>query len=160
MKPRIAEQVEEILRGAKTPGDIAEIEKVIRQAKGKMANEPAVEDIAEIEKVITDAKGKVVLEPTKGFWEEKTPCWELTHCPEMIRNECPAFTYQTLPCWKIEGTYCKLDDYGARGDDTSICQVCRVYKKHGAGEPIELELVGRGIDARVRSVENLAEKTR
>ena len=135
MKMSIAEQLEMILRQVNTPEDIAEVEKVIREVKGK-----------------------VVLEPTKGYWEEKTPCWEMTHCPEMIRNECPAFTYQTLPCWKIEGTYCKLDDFGARGDDTGICQVCRVYKKHGAGEPIELELFGRGINARVRSVEDLVKK--
>ena len=148
MKMRIAEQVERILREVTTPQELIEIEKVVGEVKGRI--EPTVEGITEVEKVIREVKGKVVLEPTKGFWEEKTPCWEMTHCPEMIRNECPAFTYQTLPCWKIEGTYCKLDDFGARGDDTSICQVCRVYKKHGAGEPIELELVGRGINARVR----------
>ena len=148
MKMRIAEQVERILREVTTPQELIEIEKVVGEVKGRI--EPTVEGITEVEKVIREVKGKVVLEPTKGFWEEKTPCWEMTHCPEMIRNECPAFTYQTLPCWKIEGTYCKLDDFGARGDDTGICQVCRVYKKHGAGEPIELELVGRGINARVR----------
>jgi hypothetical protein len=156
MKTRIAEQVERILREVTTPQELLEIEKVVGEVKGRI--EPIAEGITEAERVIREAKGKVALEPTKGFWEEKTPCWEMTHCPEMIRNECPAFTYQTLPCWKIEGTYCKLDDYGARGDDTGICQVCRVYKKYGAGEPIELELVGRGINARVRSVEDLVEK--
>ena len=87
------------------------------------------EDIFETEKVIEEAKGKAILEPTKGFWTEKTSCWEMTHCPEIIRNECLAFVYQAVPCWKIEGTYCKLDDFGATGDYTSICQVCRVYKE-------------------------------
>lgn len=135
MKSKVVEQVEEILRGI-----------------------TAVEDIAEIERVIADAKGKILVEPTGGFWEGKRPCWEMCQCPEMIREECPAFRYQSLPCWAIEGTYCKLDDYGARGDDTSICQVCRVYKRWGSGEPIKMKLCGRGIDTALRSIEKLAEK--
>jgi hypothetical protein len=118
------------------------------------------QDLANIERAIAEAKGKVVLEPAKGFWEEKTPCWELNHCPETIRDKCPAFTDQNLPCWKVEGTFYKrsFELNGKICIDTSICQVCRVYKKYGAGEPIELEPVGSGIDARVRSVEDLAEK--
>jgi len=33
------------------------------------------------------------------------------------------------------------------GRDTTICQVCRVYKKYGQGKPIQLRLLGAGIDA-------------
>jgi len=178
MRTNRLEQIERLLKEVATPEDIADIEKTVADAKarvlqvgkgeGTMRTRVAeqmeeilrgvttLEDLAEIDRVIGEAKGKVVLEPAKGFWEEKTPCWEMTHCPEIIRNECPAFTYQTMACWKIEGTYCKLDDFGATGNDTSICQVCRVYKKHGAGQPIEMELVGRGINARVKSMEKLA----
>lgn len=123
VKTKVAEQVEELLRGVTT-----------------------VEEIAEVERAINEAKGKVLVEPALGFWEGKTPCWEMFRCPEAMRNECPAFKYRTLPCWQIEGTYCKLLDYGQRGDGTDICQVCRVYKRWGHGEPIELKLYGKGFN--------------
>ena len=123
MKARVIEQVEEILTGVST-----------------------VEEIAEIERVIEEAKGKLLVEPRLGFWEGKTPCWEMFRCPEEVRNECPAFKYRSLPCWEVEGTYCKLFDYGAKGDGTDICQYCRVYKRWGQGEPIEIKLRGRGIN--------------
>jgi len=124
MKKKVIEQVEEIVKGVTT-----------------------VEEIAEIERVIGEVKGKNLPEPTLGFWEGKTPCWEMFRCPEAMRNECPAFKYRSLPCWQIEGTYCKLYDYGAKGDGTEICQVCRVYKRWGHGEPIEIKLLGKGFDA-------------
>jgi hypothetical protein len=91
-----------------------------------------------------------------NYWASRTPCWEMCHCPAMIRDECPATRYQFTPCWQIEGTYCKLDDYGVTGTDTTICQVCRVYKKYGNGEPIVLKLFGRGIDSSLKSLEKLA----
>ena len=106
----------------------------------------------EIEKVIGDVKGKILPEPTLGFWEGKTPCWEMFRCPEAMRNECPAFKYRSLPYWEIEGTYCKLYDYGAKGDGTDICQVCRVYKRWGHGEPIQLKLSGKGFNATAKSI--------
>ncbi len=62
------------------------------------------EDVSEIERVIAEAKGKIQREPTTDFWAGKTLCWEMVHCPEMIRSECPAATYQSLSCWEIEGT--------------------------------------------------------
>ena len=124
-----AEQVEELLRGITT-----------------------VEEIAEVERAINEAKGKVLVEPALGFWEGKTPCWEMFRCPEAMKSECPAFKYRTLPCWQIEGTYCKLLDYGQRGDGTDICQVCRVYKRWGHGEPIELKLYGKGFNAAGKAV--------
>jgi hypothetical protein len=80
----------------------------------------------------------------------------MCHCPAQIREACPATKYQFVPCWQIEGTYCKLDDYGESGTDTSICQVCRVYKKYSSGEPIELKLLGRGIDSSLKSLEKAA----
>jgi hypothetical protein len=89
---------------------------------------------------------------TNGFWADKQPCWEKCHCPEMIKQECPASRYQFLPCWEIEGTYCKLDDKGATGKDTSICEMCQVYKKYGNGQPIRLKLFGRGLDAGVKEL--------
>jgi hypothetical protein len=37
------------------------------------------------------------------------------------------------------------------GNDTSICEVCRVYKKYGSGKRIELKLLGKGINAATSS---------
>jgi hypothetical protein len=91
-----------------------------------------------------------------NFWADKQPCWEKCHCPEMIKSECPSTVYQFLPCWEIEGTYCKLDDHGATGKDTSICEVCRVYKKYGNGEPITLKLMGKGINTDITNLERIA----
>ena len=126
--------------------------KVLEQVEEIAKSVTTVEEIAEIERVIGEVKGKILPEPTLGFWEGKTPCWEMFRCPEAMRNECPAFKYRSLPCWQIEGTYCKLYDYGAKGDGTDICQVCRVYKRWGHGEPIDIKLLGKGFDTALKSV--------
>lgn len=91
----------------------------------------------------------------EGFWAGKTACWEKCNCPEMVRAECPAVRYQFLPCWEIEGTYCKLDDRGATGKDTTVCQTCRIYREYGQGKEIKLKLFGRGIDTRLRELERV-----
>ncbi len=133
MKPKELEQVKQLLKGVVT-----------------------VEEVAEVESIIEEAKGKILAEPSLGFWEGKTPCWEMFRCPEAMRDECPAFKYRSLPCWEIEGTYCKRDDYGSTGQDTTICKVCRVYKRWGHGEPIEIKLFGRGIDTHLASLLGLS----
>lgn len=79
------------------------------------------------------------------FWREKMPCWEMTNCPDAIHEECPAPRYREYPCWEIEGTYCKWDDWGALGRDISVCQTCRVYVTWGSGNSIEIKLQGQGI---------------
>jgi hypothetical protein len=94
-----------------------------------------------------------------NFWTNKTPCWESCHCPQMIQNDCPAPKYQFIPCWEIEGTYCKLNDFGATGKDTSICEVCRVYKKYGKNLPIEIKLLGRGINNKLANINDAFDKT-
>lgn len=90
-----------------------------------------------------------------NFWTDKAPCWETNHCTNMQKAECPAVKYQFLPCWEIEGTYCKLDDYSNDGKDTSICEICRVYKKYGDGKPIQLKLLGRGINTSLKMLEQV-----
>ena len=106
----------------------------------------------------TRAKKATEVKEEQGvnFWADKTPCYKLCNCPEMITNECPVSKYQFLPCWEIEGTYCKLDDKGSTGRDTSICETCRVYKKYGNGEPIVLKLFGKGIDTHLRELDRVA----
>ena len=128
VKTKVARQLEEILRGV-----------------------TAAEDIAEIERAINEVKGKVLLEPAPGFWEGKTPCWEMLRCPEAIRDECPAFKHRELPCWQIEGTYTKLHGDGREGDNTDVCRVCRVYKRWGQNEPIEIKLCGKGFNQALKA---------
>lgn len=94
----------------------------------------------------------VIKEPF-NFWQGKSPCWEMCHCPEDIKGQCPASKNTFLPCWEIEGTYLKLSDDGTRGDDLSICQVCRVYKRYGGGKPIEIKLKGKGLDTYCRNLQ-------
>ena len=79
------------------------------------------------------------------FWRGKEPCWEMRACPNSIRQECPAPRYREYPCWEIEGTYCKWDEWGALGSDTSVCRECYVYVKCGGGQSIEIKLWGQGI---------------
>ena len=122
--------------------------KEFEQVKEALKNVATAEEIAEISVILEEAKGRILqLEPSLGFWEGKTPCWEMFRCPQEVRNECPSFKYRSLPCWEIEGTYCKLFDYGAKGDGTDICQYCRVYKRWGHGEPIEIKLLGKGFNS-------------
>ena len=103
------------------------------------------EDITEIEKAIQDAKGKVLFREKEDYWTDKTPCWEMFHCPDELKAECPAYKDPTLPCWEVEGTYCKLFEYGAKGDGTDICKHCRAYKKYGDDVPIKIKLRGKGL---------------
>jgi len=71
-------------------------------------------------------------------------------CPEKIRTICPSFRLRTLPCWEIEGTFCKLEEGSSArnisGRDISVCSVCRVYKRYGHNVKIEIKLEGQGID--------------
>lgn len=99
----------------------------------------------------------LVKDEAVSFWDGKKPCWEMCHCPESIRDQCPARKYPALPCWEIEGTYLKLSDDGVKGDNVRICRVCRVYRKYGRGKPIRIKLYGKGVDARYKE---LKEKTR
>ncbi|MDY6917639.1 MAG: hypothetical protein SVP26_06790 [Chloroflexota bacterium] len=120
--------------------------KVLQQLEQVLASVTTAEELDDAERLIADAKGKVLAEPGMGFWEGKTPCWEMFRCPEAVRKECPAFKYRTRPCWEIEGTYCKLYDYGAKGDGTEICEHCRVYKRFGQDQPIQIKLFGKGFN--------------
>ena len=124
----------------------ATMTKLDKQLEEILSGITTIDEIAEVERAISEVKGKVLAEPGQGFWEGKTPCWEMLRCPEEIRNECPAFKHQGLPCWQIEGTYSKLHDNAQRGCNTDICQVCRVYKRCGQDEPIEIKLVGKGFN--------------
>ena len=120
--------------------------KIDEQLREILNSVTTMEEIMEIEKTIEAVKGKVLAESGGGFWEGKTPCWEMFRCPEAIRTECPAFIHRNLPCWEIEGTYSKLHGDGQKGHDIDICRNCRVYKRWSQGEPIEIKLHGQGFN--------------
>jgi HEAT repeat protein len=48
----------------------------------------------------------------------------------------------------MEGTYIKPTDVAARESWTHICESCRVYRKWGKGQQIEIKLLGRGYNLR------------
>jgi hypothetical protein len=83
--------------------------------------------------------------PSGAYWERRTPCWEMMKCPEPIHSDCPAYRNRGYPCWEIEGTYCKWNEWGANGRDTSLCLKCEVYVKYGEGQHIVLKLRGVGL---------------
>ncbi|UCG83565.1 MAG: HEAT repeat domain-containing protein [Dehalococcoidia bacterium] len=120
----------------------------MRELVDEMLKEASTEqELAEISRMIEEAKGKLRLkEDNRGFWEGKTACWEMIACPPEIKRFCPASSYLANPCWELEGTYTKLSDDGMKGDDTQICENCRVYKKWGDGKPIRIQILGRGIN--------------
>jgi hypothetical protein len=105
-----------------------------------------------IDKMKKDKETTIVIDKKINFWAGKTPCWESCHCPEMIKEGCPVSKHTYLPCWEIEGTYCKLDDLGITGTDTSICEICRVYKKYGKDKPIQIRLFGKGFNASIKKL--------
>lgn len=109
--------------------------------------------IRKSERAIDEVKGKIPPEPALGFWKGKTPCWKISRCPKAIKIECPAFKDQSLPCWVIQGTYCKMDATDTTGLDTSICEICEVYKRYGNFEPIQIKLSGKRIDSSLKSIE-------
>ena len=77
------------------------------------------------------------------FWEGKMPCWKMHYCSEEIKARCPAFSYRALPCWEIEGTFCKTFDYEQGGDGAATCKRCPVYQKWGQDKSIETKLFVR-----------------
>jgi len=105
--------------------------------------------VAKVEDRKMQTQFDTVKVPKINYWETKVHCSELCNCPEMIRKECPVTNYNFLPCWEIEGTYCKLDDMGSTGVDITICQSCRVYKKYGNDQPIKLRLFGKGMNIEI-----------
>jgi hypothetical protein len=122
------------------------VNKKIDQVAKIIHGEISTEELVQIEKMVKKAREEIAADAPLGYWEGKVPCWQMHACPSYIRNECPSYRVRSHPCWQMEGTYCKLNDYGSIGLDTSICQICRVYKTYGNGEAIEIKLFGHGID--------------
>jgi hypothetical protein len=120
--------------------------KIIDQVAKIISGNVGVDDLVEIERIVKEAKKEIEAETPLGYWAGKTPCWTMNSCPSYIYQECPSYRLRSQPCWEMEGTYCKLNDFDSTGRDTSICNVCRVYKIYGDGQKIEIKLFDQGID--------------
>ena len=94
----------------------------------------------EVAHFFRNEKARIAKEHPRNFWFRKTPCWEMSHCLDSIKNVCPAPKHPSLPCWQIEGTYCKLGERNDSGGDSSICKLCRVYKQYGGRRSLKLKL--------------------
>lgn len=123
--------------------NVAGVHWIIHEARERQRRRAEV--LREAMSILTMAEDRPTIGVATGegdFWASKTPCWKMCSCAAQIREECPAFTAKSaLPCWETEGTFCKLTAEGdeASGRDTTICQVCPVYLKYGAGRPIQLK---------------------
>ncbi len=63
-----------------------------------------------------------------GFWKDRGACWETRKCVGKKGGapDCNAYKNQTLPCWEISETMCKMTG-GGRG---KACRVCGVWEKY------------------------------
>ncbi len=63
---------------------------------------------------------KISIEGIKRLLEY-APCWEITDCPEEIREKCSAYIDKTKPCWELNSMICKQENNG------KVCEDCVVY---------------------------------
>jgi hypothetical protein len=90
-----------------------------------------IEELARLMGVMQRIRRQAVTEKASGFWEGKKPCWEMIGCSELVRNKCPAFSYQIFPCWQLEGTCSKHYSVGSQTYEANRCQSCQVYQRWG-----------------------------
>jgi len=48
------------------------------------------------------------------------PCWDLLPCDKEIRDNCPAYSDKSKPCWMIKDAHCTL-----QGNE---CRQCAIYR--------------------------------
>ena len=48
------------------------------------------------------------------------PCWDLLPCKNKVRDECPAFTDNSKPCWMMKDAHCTFQG--------NQCRNCIVYR--------------------------------
>lgn len=66
---------------------------------------------------------------------EPVRCWELLQCD---KTNCPAYGKMETRCWYIDGTLCKGGSTGRFPEKIEECHRCKVYKRHGADEVVQL----------------------
>ena len=128
-KDRLTRKVKSLHRQIAKSKDEEDVRtEVLEQVAEILTEVRTIRELTEIEQAIETAKGKLLPVPGKGFWEGKTPCWEMFRCPSAIRDKCPAFIYPSQPCWEMDETYCRRSNNGTKTTD-DICQYCRVYRR-------------------------------
>jgi hypothetical protein len=57
------------------------------------------------------------------------PCWVIQHCPDALRQECPAWELQIGHlCWFINGTICRGEAQVSWPEKMKICRECKVFR--------------------------------
>lgn len=57
------------------------------------------------------------------------PCWEITDCPDEVRNKCTAFHDRSKPCWEINQMVCQ------KGISVKYCKKCPVFVMRSETKP-------------------------
>jgi len=58
------------------------------------------------------------------------PCWTVRECPEHLRENCPAWEFNTGDlCWFINGTICEGHVHDSWREKMKSCRKCKVLKK-------------------------------
>jgi DNA-binding XRE family transcriptional regulator len=66
---------------------------------------------------------------------ETRPCWEAQSCPAEVRENCPAWEFQSGHlCWFINGTICHGEVQENWSKKMQICRKCDVFKAKLASE--------------------------
>jgi DNA-binding XRE family transcriptional regulator len=69
----------------------------------------------------------LTLKRSKG--EGRRPCWVMRNCPTKIRQNCPAWEFQTGNlCWFINGTICQGEVQESWQKKMKICRRCEVFR--------------------------------
>ncbi len=83
-------------------------------------------------------KKKISIEGIKKLLEY-APCWEITGCPDNLRNECRAFKSNTKPCWEINQMICKRKE--------KTCDECLVLLSKEKKSGVKARGNGNGSDS-------------
>jgi hypothetical protein len=61
--------------------------------------------------------------------DARTPCWELTKCPMIKRERCPAWEFNAGHlCWFINGTICQGKVHANWEEKMKSCRGCKVFE--------------------------------
>ena len=78
--------------------------KPARKNKNRFYSENDIRWLLCIRELIHDKK--ISIEGIKKLLNY-APCWEITGCPDNLRNECHAYINNTKPCWEYNKMVCK-----------------------------------------------------
>jgi MerR family transcriptional regulator/heat shock protein HspR len=78
--------------------------KPVRKNKNRFYSENDIRWILCLRQLIH--KKKISIEGIKKLLEY-APCWDITGCPDNVRNECRAYINNIKPCWEYNRIVCK-----------------------------------------------------